>query len=574
MDITIRGMIGKFGKERGLQALPENELFETFSAHCAVSQFYESQFDADRLRMGQGGDLGIDAVAILINGELIDVADVKAKVEEERELRVHFIVVQAKTSPHFEAKVFTDLADSLVHLFTAKSLTYQCSDAVRELRTAIDSVYADIGKLIRELPRLSVWYATTGRRGDDFVEAKRKAAERRLDDSERFSSVSMDALGARELKDLYKQSKDTVTASIVLESRITMPGSPGIRQAVLALMPARDLVDHVLTDRAGGMRALFDENVRHFQDYNTVNQDIRRTLRNPLERHRFAVLNNGITIVARSVTRAGKEFRLHDFQIVNGCQTCHVLFDERESLDNAVFVNVRLIESKDEDVITSIVNATNQQTAVTDINLAARQRIHRELEEFFTSQAEERQLFYERRAGQYDTAAGITKSRIVSFAQLSRAYAAMIMDNAAWFGHYKQVLHEHGDDIFQQSHDSLPYYTSAATLYCIDRLFTTKRIPRLYNSARFHLLAGVRLTLVGASMPRSGRRLTEACDRILDVMWDPAASESLVRSLLPALLKAKGDTQTTFGTVARTKRFGEDYRRLLLEAATSERKQR
>jgi hypothetical protein len=79
--------------------------------------------------------------------------------------------------------------------------------------------------------------------------------------------------------------------------------------------------------------------------------------------------------------------------------------------------------------------------------------------------------------------------------------------------------------------------------------------------------------LVGARMPRGGRRLTDACNTILDVMWDPVASEALVRSLLPALREAKGESETTFGTVARNKRFGEDYRRLLLEAGTSEREQ-
>ncbi|MDP9796870.1 hypothetical protein J2S43_005382 [Catenuloplanes nepalensis] len=347
-------MISAFEADRGLQNLPKSELFETFAGHCVVSQFHESQFDADRLRMGQGDDLGIDVLAIMINGELVDAADVKAKVQVEQDIRVHFIVVQAKTSPHFEAKVFTDLADSLVHIFTAQPMTYRCSDAVREFRTAIEAIYEDLGRMRNRSPSLSVWYATTGRRGDDLLEAKRGTAASQLEETGYFSEVQVEALGARELKDLYKRSKDKVSASVVLEDRIAMPGAPGIRQSFLALLNARDLVKNVLTDRAGGMRELFDENVRGFQDYNVVNQDIRNTLRNPEERLRFAVLNNGITIVARSVTTVGKTFELRDFQIVNGCQTCHVLFDERETLDDDVFVNVRLIESKDEDVIAAL----------------------------------------------------------------------------------------------------------------------------------------------------------------------------------------------------------------------------
>src|ERR1051326_9277693 len=39
----------------------------------------------------------------------------------------------------------------------------------------------------------------------------------------------------------------------------------------------------------------------------------------------FPLRNNGVTIVARKLQRVGPQFTLEDFEIVNGCQTSHVI---------------------------------------------------------------------------------------------------------------------------------------------------------------------------------------------------------------------------------------------------------
>jgi hypothetical protein len=43
-------------------------------------------------------------------------------------------------------------------------------------------------------------------------------------------------------------------------------------------------------------------------------------------------MNNGITIVTRSMVQAGPRLHVKDPQIVNGCQTCNVLLDNRDLL--------------------------------------------------------------------------------------------------------------------------------------------------------------------------------------------------------------------------------------------------
>src|SRR5712664_4882979 len=63
-------------------------------------------------------------------------------------------------------------------------------------------------------------------------------------------------------------------------------------------------------------------------------------------KRRFVLMNNGVTIIARNMTHTGSKFVIEDFQIMNGCQTSHVLFDHASDLDESVLIPLRLIWPK------------------------------------------------------------------------------------------------------------------------------------------------------------------------------------------------------------------------------------
>ncbi|MFF1450678.1 AIPR family protein [Streptomyces sp. NPDC058274] len=567
MDRITQGLVKQFQQERGLRNLTESESFEDFAGFCVISSYFEDEFDPEEFRMGAGGDLGVDVAAIIINGDLLlDAADVRAAAAQARTLDVRFIIVQAKTTQGFEAKVFTDLADNLVELFTSDTLDYPASPEIANLRECIDAIYSDLGKLSRGLPALSVRYASTGTVGDNMLEAKRKTAIKRLDRTNFFSEVDAAPFGARELRDLYQRATSAVSAEFSMPKRITLPKMPLVDQAFLGILPATDLV-RVITDPGGGIRkTLFFENVRDFQDYNPVNLEIQQTVRDPENRDRFAVLNNGITIVTRELTLAGDDIHIRDFQIVNGCQTCHVLFDEKTNLTEGIHVNVRIIQSREENVITGITTATNRQTAVTDEDLQAREVFHKELEGLFQSFTEGERLYYERRSRQYSSQQTVEKTRIITRSLLTRTYASMFLNEPSRAGrYYKELKETRESDLFQPTQSALAYYTSAATSYRVEWLFRNKRIDRKYAPSKYQLLMAVKVYLLGAGdLPQGNRLADRECKKILDVVWDPIASEELIQRLLPAVDQAAlGEDSSGVITrdTVRTQRFAETLRR-------------
>src|SRR5271165_3789090 len=100
---------------------------------------------------------------------------------------------------------------------------------------------------------------------------------------------------------------------------------------------------NVLTDQDGRIRtSVFEQNVRAFLgDDNPVNARIRVGLETSGKHDRFAINNNGITIVAPDVRVQSDRVSVTDFQIVNGCQTSHVLYRSRDKVSDEVWLPLK-----------------------------------------------------------------------------------------------------------------------------------------------------------------------------------------------------------------------------------------
>jgi hypothetical protein len=104
MDRITEGFLNEFSNEFGVTGLPEKDRFELFCGWLSVRRHYsESTFDPSELVTGSGGDTGFDALAIIVNNNLVtDVDTVEDLLSLNGYLDVTFVFVQASRSPHFE----------------------------------------------------------------------------------------------------------------------------------------------------------------------------------------------------------------------------------------------------------------------------------------------------------------------------------------------------------------------------------------------------------------------------------------------------------------------------------------
>jgi hypothetical protein len=101
------------------------------------------------------------------------------------------------------------------------------------------------------------------------------------------------------------------------------------------------------------------------------------------DKEAFVLLNNGVTVVADDLSVTGDNFTLTGFQIVNGCQTSHVLFNNRSNIPDDIHIPIKLIVSPEDILKNQIIKATNRQTVVKLEELSALTDFQKSLEQYY-----------------------------------------------------------------------------------------------------------------------------------------------------------------------------------------------
>jgi hypothetical protein len=517
MDMITEGLLAEFTKEFQIDSLPEDKRFENFAGFVILKRHYSETFDPGEIVVGEGGDLTIDAIGIIVNGILINDKDALGELFDSNPdyLDVTFVFVQAERSSNFDGAKLGSFGYGVGEFFNPKTKEPR-NARVREYVELMRRIYNKSSKFKRGNPSCLLYYVTTGKvLGDASLGNRIDKIKEELGALEYFKEVDVTLIGAADVLKLYNFSKNSISREFIFSSRQDIPEIPGVKEAFVGFIPAQQYLP-IICENDEIVRSIFYDNVRDWQGYNEVNAEIRATLKSDRKR-RFVLMNNGVTIIARNMTHTGSKFVIEDFQIVNGCQTSHVLFDHAEDLDSSVLVPLRLIWTQEEDVIEDIIHATNKQTEVTGEQFFAITEFARQLEAFFKTFPDGRKLYYERRSRQYD-GLSIEKTRVVIQTNAVRAFAGMFLGEPHnTVRSYKKLSERVGQDIFIKEHRLYPYYTASYTLYLLEFLFRNGKIDSKYKIARFQILFVVRLLANADPIPFfNAHKIDKFCEKICE----------------------------------------------------------
>jgi hypothetical protein len=309
---------------------------------------------------------------------------------------------------------------------------------------------------------------------------------------------------------------------ITFANRVTLPTIEGVREAYLGYIPAPEYLAMITDDNGGLLRGLFYE-IRDFQGDNPVNREIEDTLRSDA-RESFVLLNNGITIVCEDLGKTGDRFTVAGFQIVNGCQTSHVLYNNRDQLKDTVLLSVKLIVAPVDGLRNQVIKATNRQTTVKTEELAALTDFQKLLERYYEAIPAEHRLYYERRSQQFRSAPGLEKIRIVNISTQIRTFAAMFLNRAHQSSrYYGSLLKDVESSIFVEGHFPIAYYISAFALFRVESFLRRFQIDNRYRPFKYHILGIVRMLTAGPDTPAmTANKFERYCESMRDVLWDDA----------------------------------------------------
>ena len=525
MDRISESLLNEFSEEQEIMSLSEGKRFEHFASFIVVKRHNPGTFDTDDVVVGEGGDTGIDGIAIIVNGSMI--TDIDEELDSGS-LDVSFIFVQAKTSPSFDSADISNLGFGVVDFFRDTPQLNR-NQKVTDMAAIMASVYKKSSKFVRN-PSLRLYYVTTGKWvNDQNLETRRQSVVSDLQATGMFGSIEFRPIDAQALQKLYRQARNATSSEFKFQNCIPLPEIQGVTQAYLGFMPALDFIGLIKGEDGEFLGGVFYDNPRDWQDYNPVNTEIRNTLESD-NRNRFVLMNNGITIIARDVRRTGITFNIQDYQIVNGCQTSHVLYDQQANLTDNIMVPIRLIGTDNETVINDIIHATNRQTEIKEDQFFATQEFPKQLEVYCQAFPLQRRLYYERRSRQYDHLQ-VEKTRVITHPNMIRAFAAMFLNEPhRTTRNYKELAKKVGKDIFGNGHRCEPYYLAAFALYRLEYMFRTRKLDAKYKPARFHILMALRLLANKNTMPihMNSHDMEKYCTEIMNVLWDASESEKQI----------------------------------------------
>jgi hypothetical protein len=498
MNPVNQAQMREFAEAYDLDERSESDQFELYCIYSVINGGSGENVDPFDAHLS-GTEFGLDGVAIIVQGNIVTDADEAASIiADTKNPQIDFYFFQSKTSSSFDYGEIAKFFDSVKGFFSGGIQGE--SDQLDDLIAAKDHLYANGVK--KRNPGIYCYYASTGNyesqtRIERLVEnTKNELSELSIFDEDR---VEVNLFGASQLQRLYRAASTATEVTLDFRESVVLPRHDSVDEGYIGYLSASELLKVISVYNDEGEisdinKSVFFDNIRDYNPDSKINKEISSSLAGG-EHDNFVFRNNGITVVARSIDRTGNNFTIEDFQIVNGCQTSNVIFHNRENVAE-VYVPFRLIGTKDEEFIFSIISGTNKQNPVRDEQFWSLLPFMKNLEEFARNAPASKRVFLERRENQYRSES-IERARIVQMQPFLKAVTAGLLGAPHRAARaYKAEIGDNIDDIFGEHDDVRPAYAIAFLHYRLEFMWRNQKIAAGTKIYRYFIIdAAVRKIL-------------------------------------------------------------------------------
>ncbi len=492
MDSITKSLLKNFAETQGFSdTLSETDLFEHFAAYSLLSHEVGSPISKSDLEgISAGKSKGIDTIACCVNDKIIfDVEELKNY--KSLSLNVDMFFLQSKTTEGFSDAEAGSFLDTVIDLFKdTPSYKSPEFDSFREIYTEL------LTNLSRITFNLHCYYITLGvkHEGETSLQTTIKLKKQALDAYTLFEQVEIELIDKSKLINKHKKAINPLKATFKFDNKNTLYHIPKVEEAYIGFIPFSEFKKLILDEEGDKIKSLFNDNLRDFLGIeNSVNEGIKKTL-DQGRFNEFSLLNNGITVVADNNLGKGNTLVLENYQIVNGCQTSNVLYQCRNlpNIDE-VLIPLKVVITKDSDLRDAIILSTNSQSKFEESELFALTEFQKTLEDYYNSQQQYDNLYYERRTNQY-ASRGISRTNIVDIKEQLKSFMAMFYNIPHIVaGNVGKVAKNYKNKFFQKEHNPQPYYISGLISMKWDKLQKEDDNFKEFNKYRYHIFMGFRI---------------------------------------------------------------------------------
>ena len=542
LEPIIASKLKLFQESFELENMQPGIAFGRFVNHSILSSHQPDAFSADselleKICVDGQFDTGIDGLAILLNGLVIkDKSDIDSIMNQFRFVNVEFVFTQSKYRSGYDSAEFLKFIAGVRDFLSTEQKLPQ-NEKIKEAVELKNYILSEnfVSKWENN-PFVKLYYVAMGRWKNNNVHllALAKQAKDDIYSLNTYEYPEIHFIDSEALKGICDSNENKFDVTVAAYDVMELTPVEGVGNSCIAVCFASELIK-MLENSSGEIRkALFDDNVRDYQGENAVNSEIFQTILN--EPTKFILLNNGVTIVCDDFKTSTKRITIKNPQIVNGCQTSHVIFSayKKGAQLDKVPVNLKVISTQDLNISNQIVRGTNRQSLVLEEAFETTKPFHQKLEEFFNAySADPVKIYYERRSKQYKHIHTIKNAQVINLQVLLHSFVGMMLNKPDLVQNsILAMLKEFRGYVFLDRHSYLPYYTSALAFNQLEKLFRDERISKDLRSFKPHLLMMFREAIGGTLPPVNETKLIDAhCQKILQVLKSPDESTSIFLSI-------------------------------------------
>ena len=531
VEPIINSRFKRFRDKMELTNIPDGIAFEQFVNYTILIAHQPDAFNGDNelfeaVNVGGEKDMGIDGIAIKLNGIFIrNIEEAQDLVKKFPRILIEFIFIQSKYKSNFDKGEFNNFTDG-VREFLSEGQKQPVDDKIKALIKIKEYLISEnVVYKWDDNPAVRLYYVVMGKwHGSKHQQALAETFQEDILALNIYKKPLVHFIDHENFKAILDSNENNF--EVVINSIDTMPltSVERVDNSCILLCYGSELKKLLTTPDGLIRKSLFDDNVRDYQGDNSINSEISKTINE--EPQKFALLNNGITIVCEKYIPSNRQITLKNPQIVNGCQTSHVIFHNSEH-DEALAktsIVVKLISTLDTEITNQIVRGTNRQNIVFDEAFEATKKFHKDLEDFINALSPEYEKFYyERRSKQYDHNPSINHFQKINLRLIIQSFIGMFINEPhISHRHESKLLEMYSNIVFQEYQSKLAYFTACLAFYKIESLFRKSLLDkRSLYAFRTHLLMIFR-EIVAGSCPdiNNEQMIDEHCHLVLKVLKD------------------------------------------------------
>jgi len=577
MEPIIKSKFEKFCEKMDLKDVHESIAFEQFVNYSILLGHQPDAFNGDSelfetVNVGGPQDMGIDGIAIKINGVLIrNIEEIKDLVEKNREIDIEYIFIQAKDKSNFDKGEFLKFTFG-VKEFLSDEQRQPINEKIKELieikkyLTKDDVLYK-----LNKNPIVRLYYVVMGRWGDEpDLLSVADGFKEDIINLNAYDDIIINFIDSKQLNIILNSNENKFEETINTIKSMPLPETELVENSCVLLCNASELNKILISPDGLIRKSLFEDNVRDYQGDNSINKEISKTIMK--EPQKFALLNNGITIVCEKFNQVNDKVVIKNPQIVNGCQTSHVIFNNSKNKADLskVPIIIKLISTKNDEITNQIVRSTNRQNIVYEEAFEVTKPFHKELEEYInTVSAQYEQFYYERRSKQYNHNPLILNFQKINLRIIVQSFVGMFLcEPHNSHRHEIKLIELYKNVIFQERQSKTPYFTASLAFYKLEKYFRQNRIDKRYYTFRHHILMIFR-ELIAGTVPNinteKGKNVDIYCEKILNVLKNDTETFNKIKEAI----KVFDDTREEWINKLNKDKFGikdvKDFTELLLK---------